>query len=254
MSAIGLAVLAFLCAATGAVIGLVVRGRLPAHHLSKDSTDVIKLSTGFMATLVALVLSLLVSSANGFRQEVEREYRQGMVALGQLDQRLRAYGPETAPIRELLRETLAAAARQRWAGEDFTGVPAGVADVRAALIDIERRIVRLRPTDDEQKLFQSQSLQLAAVLVQINRLMSDQAGINPLPIPILVALMLCSGAIFLSFGLYVQPNHTVIGALSVSALAVAGAVFLIVELNTPFSGLLQLPSAPARAALVTLGK
>lgn len=254
MSAIGLALLAFLCAAAGAVIGLLVRGRLPAHHLSKESTDVIKLATGFMATLVALVLSLLVSSANGFRQEVEREYRQGMVALGQLDQRLRAYGPETAPIRELLREALAGAMRQRWAGEDFTGLPAGVTDVRAALIDIERRIVRLRPADEEQKLFQSQSLQLASVLVQINRLMSDQGGVNPLPIPILVALMLCSGAIFLSFGLYVQPNHTVIGALSVSALAVAGAVFLIVELNTPFSGLLQLPSSPARTALVTLGK
>lgn len=254
MSAIGLALLAFLCAATGAVIGLVVRERLPAHHLSKESTDVIKLATGFMATLVALVLSLLVSSANGFRQEVEREYRQGMVTLGQLDQRLRAYGPETAPIREVLREALAGAVRQRWAGEDFTGLPVGVENVHAALIDLERRIVRLKPADDEQKLFQSQSQQLAAALVQINRLLSDQAGINPMPIPILVALMLCSGAIFVSFGLYVQPNHTVLGALSVSALAVAGAVFLIVELNTPFSGLLQLPSSLARTALVTLGK
>lgn len=254
MSAIDLAVVAFLCAATGAVVGFLVRKRLPAHHLSRDSTDVIKLATGFMATLVALVLSLLVSSANGFRQDVEREYRQGMVDLGQLDQRLQAYGPETAPIRELLCQILAGAVRQRWVGENFSGVPDGIKDVHAGLVELERRLVRLKPADEEQKWFQAQALQLASALVQIHRLMSDQAGLNPMPVPVLVALMLCSGAIFLSFGLYVHPNPTVIGALTVSTLAVAGAVFLIVELNTPFTGLLQLPSSPARAALVTLGR
>ena len=93
-----------------------------------------------------------------------------------------------------------------------------------------------------------------ANLVKIHRLLADQAGPSPLPAPVLVILILCSSAIFASFGLYVQPNPTVIGALVVSSLAVSGALFLIVELNTPFSGLLQLPSAPARAALATLGK
>jgi len=254
MTALGLAAIAFLCTAIGAGCGLLVRERLPAHHLSRESTDVIKLSTGLMATLVALMLSLLVSSANSFRQEVEREYRQGMVNIGQLDQRLRAFGPDAAPIRELLRQTLAGSVRNRWPGEIFTGIPPGIADTREALVELERRIVRLKPSDEEQKWFQSQSLQLVASLVQINRLLSDQAGLNPLPVPVLVILVLCSGAIFASFGLYVQPNPTVVGALCASALAVAGAVFLIVELNTPFTGLLQLPSEPARAVLGTLAK
>lgn len=254
MSAIGLGALVLLCVACGATFGLLMRRRLPAHHLSRDSTDVVKLAIGLMATLVALVLSLLVSSANGFRQEVEHEYRQALADLGQLDQRLRAYGPETAPARELLRQTLAGALRHRWPGEDFTGVPPGASDTYGALIALERSIVRLRPADDEQKWFQAQSLQLAAALVRINRLISHQATRNSLPLPVLIVLMFCSAAIFASFGLYVPPNPTVLGALAASALAVAGAVYLIAELDTPFSGLLQLSSAPAREALAALGR
>ena len=254
MSALGLASVAFICIVGGAMGGLLVRERLPAHHLARESTDVVKLATGLMATLVALVLSLLISSANGFRQDIEREYRESMVTIGHLDLRLRAYGPETAPIRELLKQTLAGSVRRRWSGEDFSGVPAGVADVHESLFEMERMLVRLVPADEAQKWFKGQSLQLMANLVKIHRLLADQAGPNPLPVPVLVILIVCSSAIFASFGLYVQPNPTVVGALAVASLAVAGALFLIVELSTPFTGLLQLPSEPARAMLATLAK
>ncbi len=254
MSAFGLAAVAFVCIVAGAMGGLLARDRLPAHHLARESTDVVKLATGLMATLVALVLSLLISSANGFRQDIEREYRESMVTIGHLDLRLRAYGPETAPIRELLKQALAGSVRRRWSDEDFTGVPAGVADVHQALFEMERMLVNLAPADEAQKWFKSQSLLLMANLVKIHRLLADQAGPSPLPAPVLVILILCSSAIFASFGLYVQPNPTVIGALVVSSLAVSGALFLIVELSTPFAGLLQLSSEPARVMLATLAR
>lgn len=147
MSAFGLAVVAFICIVAGAMGGLLARDRLPAHHLARESTDVVKIATGLMATLVALVLSLLISSANGFRQDIEREYRESMVTIGHLDLRLRAYGPETAPIRELLKQALAGSVRRRWLDEDFTSVPAGVADVHQALFEMERMLVNLAPAD-----------------------------------------------------------------------------------------------------------
>jgi len=254
MSAIGLAFLAFLVALSGAGLGLAFRDRLPAHHLSRDSTDVIKLATGLMATLVALVLSLLISSANSFRLEVEGEYRRALANVGELDQRLRAYGPQTGEIRGLLRQTVAEAAHRRWPDEQFGPAPAGAPDTKDALIDLERRIVRLRPADDEQKWFQAQALQLVNSLVQIQQLMSDQARSSSQPIPVLLAVAFCAAVIFANFGLFAQPNPTMIGALAVAALAVAGSVFLILELGTPFSGLLQITSAPVKTLLEALGR
>lgn len=252
MGTVALAAAAFLCACTGAAIGLLIRGRLPAHHLSRDSTDVIKLATGLMATLVALVLSLLISSANSFRNQVENEYKQALANVAQLDQRLRAYGPETTEARDLLRRIVVTGARQRWPQEDFGAAPGVDRPIPAALLDLERRILRLRPTDEEQKWFQSQSLQLLSSLTQIQRMVSSQERSSTLPIPVLIVVIMCSAAIFTSFGLFAEPNPTVVAALTFAALAVAGAVFLIIELSTPFSGLLQLPGTPMKILVTVL--
>jgi hypothetical protein len=61
-------------------------------------------------------------------------------------------------------------------------------------------------------------------------------------------------AIFISFGLFVRMNSTVIIALSISAIAVAAAIVLMLELNNPFTGLIRVSAAPAHALLATLGK
>jgi len=253
MSSIFLGALAFLCPFAGAAVGLTVRDRLPSHHLNRDSIDVIKLATGLIGTLVALVLSLLISSANSVHGEVETEYKQAIAGVGQLDQRLRAYGPEAADIREELRRIVVSAGRLRWPQEDFGTAPSVKRPITDALLDLERRILKLHPADDEQRWFRDQALQLTGNLVQIERMVSNQAAGGSLPLPVLIAVIACAAAIFGSFGLYVQPNPTVVVALAASALAVAGAVFLIVELNTPFSGLMQISSAPLKALLPSLG-
>jgi membrane-bound ClpP family serine protease len=60
--------------------------------------------------------------------------------------------------------------------------------------------------------------------------------------------------IFISFGLFAPFNATVVSSLFVSALSVAGAIFLILEMYTPYTGVIQISSAPLRAALVHLRK
>ncbi len=253
MNSIVLALLAFLFPVVGAGVGLLAHTRLPEHHLARDSTDVIKLATGLMATLVALVLSLLISSASNLRGAVEAEYKQAVAGIGQLDQRLDAYGPEAAGARQLLRRIVVTGARQHWPKEDFGAAPAIDRPVPQAVLDLERQILRLHPADEEQRFFRDQALQLVASLAQIQRLIANQERSSSFPLPVLIAVIACTAAIFSSFGLFVEPNPTVIGSLGVSALAVAGAVFLIIELNTPFSGLLQLPNAPIKELLATLG-
>jgi Protein of unknown function (DUF4239) len=254
MNSLAIFALAFLFPLAGICVGMVSRRLLPEHHLSRESTDVIKLATGLMATLVALVLGLLVSSANSFYGTVEGEYKQALVDVVQLDRYLEAYGPPARELRVLTRHIVVQTFQQRWSDDDFGPKEEARETDKEPLIDIERRILALTPADAEQKWFQSQALQLTQRLVAVRQLMSSAGSGRSLPPPILVVVLVCSAAIFASFSLFVQPNPTVIVALGVSALAVAAAVFLIVELNTPFGGLLQISSGPAHAALRTLAR
>src|SRR5262249_22494364 len=119
LTSLGFFALAFVCPLIGAAVGMALRRRLPAHHLSPGSIDVIKLTTGLMASLVALLLSLLVSSGNTFRSGVETEYKQALAGIVQLDECLKAFGPETRDIRAVIRDVVGRSFRQHWQHEDF---------------------------------------------------------------------------------------------------------------------------------------
>jgi hypothetical protein len=254
LTSFGFFVLAFVCPLVGAAIGMALRKHLPTHHLSTGSIDVIKLTTGVMATLVALVLSLLLSSANTFRSGVENEYKQALAGIVQLDECLKAYGPETASIRARIRVVVGRSFQQHWEHEDFG--PDKVADAMglASMVEVQRQMLSLEPGNATQKWFQSQALQLSHDVVRVAQLLSsDQSATNP-PRLVLIFVLLCSAAIFAIFSLFVEPNATVIAAFAASALTIATGLFLIIELSSPFSGFLEVPSAPARAVYNSLGK
>jgi hypothetical protein len=254
MNSIALFFVAFACLLGGACIGMAMRRVLPEHHLSRDSTDVIKLATGLMATLVALVLSLLVSSANTFHGMIENQYNGALANVVQLDQYLQAYGPETRDIRQQIRRIVVRYFRQHWPHDDFGSIESADVGGVNPVMDIEDRILDLGATTAKQKWFQAQALQRANELVRVRLLMTGAESGRSLPAPIVIVLLVAATAIFASFSLFVQPNPTVIAALGMAAVLVSGALFLIVELNTPFSGVLQLSSAPAHATLAALGR
>src|SRR5437016_12066895 len=151
MSSVSLAVLAFLCPLLGATVGMTVRARLPEHHLSRESTDVIKLATGLVATLVALVLSLLISSANSARVSVENEYTVALADVVLLDRYLAAYGPESAGVRRDVHDAFAQIFSRRWPDVDFGVRDRSLTGDRNQFVEIERRILALAPATVEQK-------------------------------------------------------------------------------------------------------
>jgi len=142
----------------------------------------------------------------------------------------------------------------RWPAEDFGPREHPTPAKAGELVNLEQAILGLAPRDETQKWFQSQALQLASGLAAVQWLLMNQELGDGLPTPILIVLTTWSTAIFISFGLFVKPNPTVITALSISALAVAGAMFLILELNSPFAGLMQVSPAPAHALLAVLSE
>jgi hypothetical protein len=228
----------------GGAIGTALRNRLPEHHLSRDATDVIKLATGAMVILVAIVLGLLVASANTYRSSVEAEYRQGLATIVQLEEYLEAYGPQTGEIRAQIRRVVAFNFQQRWPNEDF-GPKESAMPRRRPLVEIQQKILDLEPMTPAQHWVQQQALQACASLATMQHLvLSQQAVFGPL-LPVFALVFLCTAAIYGSFCLFVQLNPTVVGSLCLSAIAIGGAIFVIIELKSPFQGVLQLSSAPA---------
>jgi hypothetical protein len=233
---------------------MTLRSRLPQHHLNRESTDVIKLATGLVATLVALVLSLLISSANSTRVSVENEYTEALADVVLLDRYLAAYGPESAGVRKDVHDAFAQIFARRWPDADFGVRDRSLTGDRNQFVEIERRILALAPATAEQKWFQSQSLQLMHTVSQIHRLAMSQERSSSPPWAVLGVVVACSIAIFCSFGLFVSPNTTVVFAFVVAASAVAAAMFLVVDLGDPFTGFLNMSSEPARTTLQQLAK
>src|SRR5262249_43513971 len=115
------------------------------------------------------------------------------------------------------------------------------------------KIQGLSPKDDKQRSLQAQAWSLVLSLGQMRWLMYEQ-GVTSVSTPLLVILVLWLTLIFGSFGLFAPANMTVITSMCICAISVSAAIFLILEMYAPFSGTIQLSSAPVRAALAHLGQ
>ena len=253
MNAFVVAGLLFAAAVAGLLLAALLQRLLPAHHLESASKEVVFLSAGVIATMAALVLGLLVTAAKATFDAEAAGFQELSTDLILLDRSLAFYGPEGQPARTLLRElvvlTIADLKLDRRAR-------------RAALADPKltrsgdaffAAILALKPTTDAQKSVQSDALDFALDLGR-TRWHMTQPDEQSLPAAFLVILAFWLCALFASFGLYSPPNSTVITALTICALSIAGASFLIVDLDQPFEGLLRVSSAPLDNALEMLGQ
>jgi hypothetical protein len=250
MSSFAISLIVFLCVFGGAVAGTVVRGPLPSPHLSADSKETVKLAMGLVATMAALVLGLLVSSAKSSYDAKSAELTDMSARVILLDRVLAHYGPETKEARDVLRGGLVDSLDRIWPQERSRTsevIPPSTAEV---LLD---KIQALSPKDDTQRSLKTQALSMAMGIGQTRWLLFAQ-GATSVSKPMLMILVFWLTAIFISFGLFAPRNTTVIAAFSVSGLSVSCAIFLILEMYAPFGGLIEISSAPLRFALTHLGK
>ncbi|HVN87260.1 MAG TPA: hypothetical protein VMW17_20700 [Candidatus Binatia bacterium] len=248
-----IACIAFACVFGGASLGMFLRRALPEHHLSSDSKDVIKLGIGLVGTMSALVIGLLISSAKSTFDTQNSELTQSAANVVVLDHLLAHYGPETRAARDLLRRVTTDWLDQLWpaAGSRPVALPA-TKGAQPPIEAIQEIIRGLAPQSDAQRQLQSQSLQVTATLSQTRWLFLGQFGGRGIPMPFLVILIAWLVVIFISFGLFAPPNQTVIAVLLLCALSASGAIFLILEMEHPFEGLMKVSDAPLRAALAQL--
>ena len=237
----------------GALFGIWLQRLLPGHHMNKETQDVVKLSAGTVATLTALVLGLLVSSAKSAFDTMNAGVVQGSAKIIFLDRTLARYGPETKPAREQLKRSIAAGIETVWPAEK-TGVSALTAFERANGMELVQEKLRgLTPQTDAQRQILGQAQQIVGDLGQSRWLLLEEAQIE-LPRSLLVILVFWLTLLFVSFGLFAPPNATAVTVLCVGACAVSAAIFLVLELSRPLDGIVKISSAPMWNALQHLGQ
>jgi hypothetical protein len=250
MSSIGISTIAFACVFGGAMFGMFLRAVLPEHHLNPESKDVVKLGMGLVATMCALILGLLVSSAKSYYDTQSSELTEMSSKIVMLDRLLAHYGPETNEIRGMLRTWASDSLDRMWSKQSASS-PQSEAPATEREVLVEK-IQELSPKDDKQRALQTQAVSLTMDLGRMRWLQYMQ-GANSISMPLLVILVFWLTTIFMSFGLYAPPNGTVLTSLFVAALSVSGAILLILEMYTPYKGLIRVSSAPLSNALMQMG-
>ncbi|MFI5331834.1 MAG: hypothetical protein ACHQ2F_12505 [Desulfobaccales bacterium] len=254
MSALAISLVAFACIFGGTLLGMFLRTILPEHHVSEDSQDAVKLGIGMIATLAALVLGLLIASAKGNLDTMSSGLRQTGSRIILLDRVMAQYGPETKEARDLLRRSIASAIKRIWPEDKVEQTVVEAPEGRADIETIQDQLRQLAPRNDAQRWLQSRALQISADIAEGRWLLVEQLGQRSLPMPFFVMLIFWLTFIFASFGLFSPRNATVITVLLICALSAAGSLFLILELDTPYEGLIKVSSAPLFNALAHLGQ
>ena len=212
----------------------------------------VRLGTGLIGTIAALVLGLLIASAKSSYDTQSSQIKQMTANIVLLDNLLAQYGPETEAARNLLRRGVIILADRMWRENSSDLAKVAPFEASTATEAFYAKLQELSPQNDSQRSLQARATQISTDLAQTRLLLFAQTN-NSIPMPFLVVLIFWLTIIFASFSLFAQPNAIVIGSLLVFALSAAGAIYLILELGQPFAGLMQISSAPLRNALVPLG-
>ncbi|HMA31912.1 MAG TPA: hypothetical protein VKT00_08875, partial [Casimicrobiaceae bacterium] len=247
------ALIVFACVFAGALSGMALRASIPEQHLSDASKSVIQLATGLVATMAALVLGLMTASVKTSYDAQSDAIKHGAAKILVLDTVLASYGPESRETRALLRKFVRDRVDAVWSQGRSRNARLDVGDGRLPVAELESHILQLSPQNEMQRWLRSQALQISADLSETRWLILGELQ-SAVPGPFIAVVIFWLTMIFASFGLFAPRNGTVIGALCVSALSVAGAIFLILEMGEPFEGIMRVSSAPLRYAIAHIGQ
>ncbi|WGS50350.1 hypothetical protein LFL96_02250 [Paraburkholderia sp. D15] len=267
MVEIGSSVLVFCLLLATTSVGLWVRPLLHEAHRAHETVQLIQLVIGMLVTFAALVLGLMTASAKASFDTTSNDMRAYAADLIELDTTLREYGQETAPARLLLRQYTAAAIASTWTGErapagDYYPKDVGSQDNSQSLENVRlgdmltavgRNLRQLRARDPLQQRALDDSLTQYRRIVDARWKLIEEAhsSISQLFFTTLT-FWLC--VIFLSFGLIAPRNALTIVTICLGAVSIASAVYVIVDLDTPFTGPIVVSSQPMRDALTHLNR
>lgn len=251
----------------GSAVGMLVRPFLSERHRNRETTDLIQLVMTMLVTFAALVLGLLTSSIKGSFDTIENDLRSVSIQLIQLNRSLREYGADTEPARALLRSYAATSIATTWTEEpkpaanyylkslspDDTGGSLESRYLGETLAQVEADIRALAPTDPQHRRLLQTSIDQFELLMRARWKLIEEAH-SSISIPFYLVLSFWLLIIFAGFGLSAPGNALSATTIVLGALSIVSVMYVILDLDTPFSGLFAVSSEPLREALTQLSR
>jgi hypothetical protein len=234
----------------GAMAGMALRRALPQEHFGTDAKDTVRLATGLIVTMTGLVLGMLVSSAKTYYDGQKKVVAQMSSQIILLNKLLVDYGPEAKPIRREAHEFVEEAVDRIWPKEEselFQLRPKNTVD------KVKADLNQLVPKDERQAAMKAQIESVIRDEQTTYWLMFLESEQTSISIPLLVVVTAWLVAIFVSFGIFAPKNPTVMVTLIVCAIAVSAAIFIIMEMYSPFRGILRISPVAVRDAMSQMG-
>ncbi len=237
----------------GTLVGMILSTVMPEHHSTAESKDTVKIAIGLVATMTALVLGLVTASAKSSFDAMDAVVKHSAVDLLTLDRTLARYGPESREVRQALHDSVGQRLEIIWPRNPRKRQEVDVMNLARGAEKVIDQIRALSPKNDDQRWLRSRALDLGEGLLQARWAGMRGVGTS-VPVPFLVVLVSWLIIIFTSFGLHAPRNTTAIVALLLCSLSVACAIFLILELDSPFDGIIQISPDSMRFAYSQLNK
>ena len=239
----------FACLAGASLVSLMVHERFPAHHLGDDTSAVVRLAANLFVVMSSLVLGLMINSAKNTFESINGNVHTFATDLILLDRTLRHYGPEADSARQSLTAYVQRVVETSTADSDTTVVPNRLSEL--LLNQVGDILAGLTPTDARQTAAQQAATQQLQKLIEQRWILAEQSE-GAIPAPLIVLLVAWLTLIFASFGFRAPRNGTVVFTCLISAALVAAAIYLIIDMDSPFSGPIQISPAPLQRALAEL--
>jgi hypothetical protein len=264
MTEVSSALLVFVLLLIATGVGVWVRPLLPEEHKKHETVQLIQLVIGMLVTFAALVLGLMTASAKASFDTVSNDLRTYAADLIEFDTTLRDFGSATDEARRLLRRYTAAAIASTWPNEPVpTGdypKDIGTQDNSQKLENVQlgdmltavgRELRQLRTPDPLQQRALDDALTQYRRVVDARWKIIEEAH-SSISQPFFRTLTFWLGVIFLSFGLITPRNALALVTISLGAVSIASAIYVIVDLDTPFTGPIVVSSSAMRDALTHL--
>ncbi len=246
MGSLAISIVVFVLVFSGAPAGMALRRALPEEHFGTDAKDTVRLAIGLIVTMTGLVLGMLVSSAKGYYDGQKNVIAQMATEVVALDNLLTLYGPEANQTRIEVRRYVEEAIDRIWPKEKsevFQLRP------RSNEGDLYAELQKLVPKNETQVAAKAQLTLLTLELKRTYWLMFLESEQTSMSLPLLVVVVSWLIAIFISFGAFAPSNSMVMATLVICAMAVSAAIFIIMEMYSPFGGILKISPVAVRDAL-----
>jgi hypothetical protein len=252
MTIVLVAIVIFVLTLGAGLVGLYAHGRLPAEQKSDSARSVVGQVAGLVTLLLALALGTLIETSFAFFSTQKTELEGLSSQILQLDQALAQYGPETKPARDKLRDATQKAYDTFWGGGDADPKLLSVSVPMAAGQATKAFLATLTPTTDAQKQALAAASALSGQIEQSRILISLQVASHPVSPGLVIVMLIWAILLFFAMGLFAQSNGLVISALGFGALCVAFAMFLILELGLPYTGMFRVSPAALQEAIANI--